>query len=89
MELIFGFALMGLGIVLFLARRSKSKAIRVEASNGSVAIGGKNSGTISNTTIGALPVASHGSHWLTVVAIVVELAGMAVVIWHAWHLAAK
>lgn len=89
MELIFGFALMGLGIVLFLVGRSKSKTIQVEASNGSVAIGGKNSGTITNTIIGALPVASHGSHWLTVVSIIVELAGMAVVIWHAWHLAAK
>lgn len=89
MELIFGFALMGLGIMLFLVGRSKSKIIRVEASTGSVAIGGKNSGTITNTNIGGLPVASHGSHWLTVVAIVVELAGMAVVIWHAWHLAAK
>lgn len=89
MGLIFGFALMGLGIVLFLVGRSKFKNIRVEASNGSVAIGGKNSGTITNTNIGALPIASHDSHWLTVVAIVVELAGMAVVIWHAWHLAAK
>jgi hypothetical protein len=88
-ELIFGFALMGFGIVLFLAGRRKSKAIRVEASNGSVAIGGKNSGTITNTNIGTPPAGSHGSHWLTVVAIIVELAGIAVVIWHAWHLAAK
>ena len=89
MELIFGFALMGLGLVLFLVGRSKSKTIRVEASSGSVAIGGKNSGTVMNTNTGSLPVASHGSHRLTLVAIVVELAGMAVVIWHAWHLAAK
>lgn len=92
MELIFGFTLMGLGMLLFFVGRSKSRIIRVEASNGSVAIGGKNSGTITNTIIGdapAAPAASHGTHWLTVVSIVVELAGMAVVIWHAWHLAAK
>lgn len=88
-ELIFGFALMGLGIMLFLVGRSKSKTNRVEASNGSVAVGGKNPGTITNVNIGALPEASHGSHWLTVTAIIVELVGMAVVIWHAWHLAAK
>jgi hypothetical protein len=89
MELLFGIALMGLGIVLFLVGRSKSKAVQVEASNGSVAIGGKNSGTITNTNIGALTAAPHGTHWLTVLGIVVELAGMAVGIWHAWHLAAK
>lgn len=88
-ELIFGFALMALGIILFLVGRSKSKTNRVEASNGSVAVGGKNPGTITNVNIGALPEASHGSHWLTVVAIMVEVVGMAVVIWHAWHLAAK
>ena len=89
MELIFGFALIVLGLVLFLVGRFKSKTIRVEASNGSVAIGGKNSGSITNTNIGAIPVAQHRSHWLTVVSIIVELAGMAVVIWHAWHFAAK
>jgi hypothetical protein len=89
MELILGFALMVFGLVLFLVGRSKSTIVRVEANNGSVAIGGKNSGTITNTNIGAVPVASHGSHWLTILAIIVELAGMAVVIWHAWHLAAK
>ena len=89
MELIFGFALMVLGFVLFLVGRSRSKTIRIEASNGSVAIGGKNSGSITNTNIGAIPIAPHRSHWLTVVSIIVELSGMAVVIWHAWHFAAK
>lgn len=90
MELYVGIALMVLGIVLFFGARSRSKTVRVDASNGSVAIGGNNRGSISNINIGKPPTASHGSHhWLTVIAIVVELAGMAVVIWHALHLAAK
>ena len=86
MELVFGIALMVLGAVIFLAGRTKSKTVHVEASNGSVAIGGKNSGRITNTNIGAQPAASHGSHWLTVVSIVVELAGIGLTV---WHLAAK
>jgi hypothetical protein len=88
-ELFFGIALMCLGIAFFIAGRIKSKNVRVEASNGSVAIGGRNSGPITNTTISAQPAVTHGSHWLTILSIVVELAGMAVVFWHAWHVAAK
>lgn len=80
---------MAVGIVLFIIGRSKSKTVHVEASGGSVAVGGKNSGSISNTNLGAVPAAAHGSHSLTIVSIVVELVGIAVVIWHAWHLAAK
>ena len=84
-----GLALMAVGIVLFLVGRSKSNSIRVEANGGSIAVGGKNTGSITNTNIGAPPATAHGSHGLSKVAIGVELVGIAVTLWHAWHLAAK
>lgn len=89
MELYVGLALMALGIVLFFIGRSKSKTVRVEASSGSVAVGGKNTGSITNLNVGATPTAAHGSHSLTYWAIGVELVGIAVTLWHAWHMAAK
>lgn len=89
MELYVGLALMALGIVLFFIGRSKSKTVRVEASSGSVAVGGKNTGSITNLNIGAPPTAAHGSHSLTYWAIGVELVGIAVTLWHAWHMTAK
>lgn len=89
MELYVGLALMALGIVLFFVGRSKSKSVRVEASGGSVAVGGKNTGLIANLNVGAPTAAAHGSHSLTYWAIGVEMAGIAATLWHAWHLAAK
>ena len=89
MELYVGLALMALGIVLFFIGRSKSKTLRVEASSGSIVVGGKNTGSITNLNIGAPPTAAHGSHSLTYWAIGVELVGIAVTLWHAWHMAAK
>lgn len=89
MGLYVGLALMAVGIALFLVGRSKSKSVRVEAHSGSIAVGGKNTGSITNTNIGAPPAAAHGSHGLTKVAIGVELVGIAVTLWHAWHLSAK
>lgn len=89
MEIYVGLALMALGIVLFFIGRSKSKTARVEASSGSVAVGGKNTGSITNLNIGAPPTAAHGSHSLTYWAIGVEMVGIAVTLWHAWHMAAK
>ena len=89
MELYVGLGLMALGIVLFVVSRSRSKTVRVEASGGSVAVGGKNRGSITNLNVGAPLAASHASHSLTYVAIGVELVGIAVTIWHAWHMAAK
>ena len=89
MELYVGLALMALGIVLFFVGRSKSKSVRVEASGGSVAVGGKNTGSITNLNVGVPTAAAHGSHSLTYWAIGVEMAGIAVTLWHAWHLAAK
>lgn len=89
MELYVGLALMALGIVLFFVGRSKSKSVQVEASGGSVAVGGKNTGSITNVNVGAPTSPAHGAHSLTYLAIVVELAGIAVTLWHAWHLTAK
>jgi hypothetical protein len=89
MELYVGLTLMGLGIVLFFVGRSKSKIVRVEASSSSVAVGGKNTGSITNVTVGTPSPVAHGSHSLTYLAIGVELIGIAVTLWHAWHMAAK
>lgn len=89
MELYVGLTLMVLGIVLFFIGRSKSKKVRVEASNGSVAVGGKNTGSITNLNVGTPSPAAHGSHSITYLAIGVELVGIAVTLWHAWHMAAK
>lgn len=80
---------MALGIVLFFIGRSRSNAVRVEASGGSVAVGGKNTGSITNLNVGGGPAAAHDSHALTYASIVVELVGIAVVLWQAWHTAAK
>lgn len=90
MELYLGIALMVLGVVLlFIGRppKSKSKSIHVQASGGSVAVGGVNKGSIANVNLGSPSPAPHGHKWLTVLAIVVEVIGMAVVLWHAWHMA--
>ena len=87
MELYAGFALMILGAALFLAgRRAGSKNVRVEASGGSIAVGGNNKGSITNLSMGAPPPASHGNHWLTWLGILVELVGIGVTLWHARHL---
>jgi len=84
-----GFALMALGIVLFFVGRLKSKSTRIEARGGSIAVGGKNTGQIANVNVGAPPAAAHESHLMTYISIGVELVGIAVVLWHAWHMAAK
>jgi hypothetical protein len=96
MELFLGLALIVLGILLFIIDRwkskidrSKSKTVGVEAIGGSVAVGGKNTGSITNLNVGAPLTAAHGSHSLTYWAIGVELVGIAVTLWHAWHMAAK
>lgn len=90
MELYIGLALMALGAVLFLVgRRAGSRSNRVEASGGSIAVGGSNKGSITNVNLGAPSPTPHGTHWLTWVAIGVELVGIGVTIWHALHLAAK
>lgn len=89
-EYLIGIGLMIAGAVLFLFGRAQSKRTLVSASSGSVAIGGNNSGTITNTNVSQTnKVHNVGEHGITVLAIVVELTGIAVTIWHAMHLGAK
>ena len=84
--LLLGIGLMIAGGVLFaLGRRPV-----VKASSGSVAVGGNSSAPITNVNVGSHNKnAAHGSHAITVVAIFVEIIGIAVVIWHAWHLTGR
>jgi hypothetical protein len=89
-EYLIGIGLMIAGAVLFFFGRAQSKRTSVHASSGSVAVGGNNSGTITNTNISQTnKLHSAGGHGITVLAIVVELAGIAVTIWHVMHLDAK
>lgn len=44
-----GIGLMVVGAVLFFVDRSRSNRVSVHASSGSVAVGGDNSGSITNT----------------------------------------
>ena len=83
-----GIGLMAVGGVLFFAvgRRKQSSAV---ASNGSVAVGGNNSGPIVNINQPSAPPSHSGGHGLTIAAIIVELAGIAVTFWHAYHLAVQ
>lgn len=85
-----GIGLMLAGAVLFFVGSARSKRVSVSASSGSVAVGGNSSGPIVNTNINQ-PNREHstGGHGITVLAILVELAGIGVTIWHAMHLAAK
>jgi hypothetical protein len=84
--LILGIALMILGVVLFLVGRKGSKSTSVRASGGSIAIGGSNSGQITNINSHSHNKDGHGGHGVTVIAIIVEIIGIVVVIWHAIHL---
>ncbi len=82
-----GIGLIVLGALLFaVARRKTSSAT---ASQGSVAVGKNNSGQIVNVNQQSSPPTHSGGHGLTVIAIVVEVVGIAVTLWHAFHLAAK
>jgi hypothetical protein len=84
-----GLGLMALGIVIFVFARARSKTSSAQASGGSIAVGGNNSGQISNVSVNSQEKAHGSGHSLTIFAIVVELAGIAVTIWHAMHLASK
>jgi len=87
-EYLFGIGLMIAGAVLFFLGRGKSKRVSVHASGGSVAVGGDNIGPITNINQTHKERRAEG-HGITVLAIVVELVGIAVIIWHTMHLAAK
>jgi hypothetical protein len=84
--LLIGIGLLLLGAILFVIGRQASR--QVAASQGAVAVGGDNRGQITNISSGSTAAPTHG-HGLTYVAIAVELIGIVVTLWHAWHLTAK
>jgi hypothetical protein len=86
---IVGLGLMVAGAVLFLVGKLRTKRATVHASKGSVAVGGDNAGQITNVNVGSHNKKSAGESGLTLTAIVVEIIGIIVTIWHALHLAAK
>jgi hypothetical protein len=82
----FGLGLIVMGPSLFVASRRKRAG--TAAANGSVAVGGHNSGPIFNANVNhsVLKSGHSGGHTITIVAILVELAGIAVTLWHTHHL---
>lgn len=81
-----GLGLMVVGVLLFsVGRRKRSSAV---SSEGSVAVGGNNSGSIVNINHISAPPSHSGGHGLTIAAIIVELVGIGVTLWHAYHMAA-
>lgn len=83
-----GVGLMVAGPILFLVGRGAANRASVRASGGSVAVGGDNNGSITNLNQNSYETKSSG-HLVTWLSILVELTGIAVVIWHTMHLAAK
>jgi hypothetical protein len=87
---IIGFGLILLGIVLFLIGRRPSRRSTVSADRGSIAIGGSAYGPVTNLNAATdKEDGASGGHRITLLAIIVEIAGIAVTIWHALHLAAR
>jgi hypothetical protein len=84
-----GGGLVILGALLLLIGRHRSRRSSVSASRGSIAIGGSSYGPVTN--VNAAPDKGHGigEHWITILAIITELAGIAVIIWHSFHVVAK
>jgi hypothetical protein len=84
-----GGGLVILGALLLLIGRHRSRRSSVSASRGSIAIGGNTYGSVSN--VNTAPDKGHGigEHWITIVAIITELAGIAVIIWHTSHMVSK
>jgi hypothetical protein len=82
-----GLGLMVVGILLFaVGRRKRSSTV---SSNGSVSVGGNNSGSIVNINQPSAPPNHSNGHGLTIMAMIVELVGIGVTLWHAYHMAAK
>jgi hypothetical protein len=76
------------GIVLFITgRRGSKNGASTTAIGGSIAVGGSSSGPITNINEGSGHGEKHGGHAITIIAIIVELIGIAVAIWHAFHVA--
>lgn len=85
-----GVCLIVVGVAIFFFGRGRSKRTSVRATRGSVAVGGNNNGSITNTNMNrASNEAPSRGHSLTVLAIIVELVGIAAIVWHTLHLAGK
>jgi uncharacterized membrane protein len=85
-----GVCLIVVGVAIFFYGRGRSKRTSVHATRGSVAVGGNNNGSITNTNTNRISnEAPSGGHALTVLSILVELVGIAVIVWHTMHLAGK
>jgi hypothetical protein len=93
MDVIFavGIGLTVLGVILFfLGRNSVRQDVKkVGRDDRSVSVGGDNSGLINTGSIGGGASTSDEkaghSHFLTWVAILVEVVGIGVTLWHAYH----
>jgi hypothetical protein len=83
-----GLLLIIVGAALFVVSRLRRRP-SVSADRGSVAIGGDSSGSVTNINIGKEKEKGSPERALTVISILVEVIGIAAVIWHATHLAAK
>jgi hypothetical protein len=78
----------GVLIAIGLAIRAKNNKV-ISATHGSVAVGGTNSGSITNVNIAKQPPGHAGHHAITLIGIVVELIAIGVMIWHTMHFTAK
>lgn len=88
--LVAGIVLIALGTVLLIVALMRRKRTAVQADRGSVAVGGSNSGIIINHgNQNAAPAKHAGGHGLTITAIIIELVGIAVTLWHAYHMASS
>ncbi len=87
--LMVGVGLIAAGIVIFILGKLTGRRPNVSATGGSVAIGGSNSGIVQNVNSGGQKESHQGGHKLTILAIAVELVGIGVTLWHAFHLANK
>jgi hypothetical protein len=83
-----GGGLIALGLVFFFIGRRSGGGKSISANRGSIAIGGSSYGPVTNIqSVSQKATERSGEHWITVVAIITELVGIGITIWHAYHLA--
>lgn len=85
MGILAGIGLMLLGaVLLLLGFRSGSSTATVNATNGSVSVGGDNQGSITNVsnTSPSSTSSSHSNNVLKVTGVAVELVGVAIALWN-------
>ncbi len=84
---VLGIGLVILGALLFIVALSKTRS--VNASQGSVAVGNNNSGQIVNVNQQGAQTAPTGGIWLTLIAIVIEVTGIAISLFQVIQLTTK